>query len=162
MGLFSKKPKMVEIFAPVDGELIELSKVNDEVFAEKMLGDGLAVIPANGDFISPADGELVTVFPSGHAFGLRTSLGAEILLHIGMDTVSLNGDGFDVKVSQGQKVKKGEHLVKVDLEKIKSKDLSIQTPIVFTTESMDGKKMEIIKGTGNVKKGDLIAKIISK
>ncbi|QBQ07331.1 PTS system, glucose-specific IIA component [Spiroplasma gladiatoris] len=155
MGLFTKN-KNLEVFAPVDGEIIELSSVEDEVFAEGMLGDGLAFVPANGDFYAPIDGKLVTVFPSGHAYGIANKNGVEILLHIGIDTVSLEGKGFDVKVKQDQSVKVGDLLVNVDLKEVASKVPSIQTPLIFTTDSMSGKQIEIVK-TGKVAKGDLIA-----
>ncbi|ARU92257.1 PTS system glucose-specific IIA component [Spiroplasma clarkii] len=158
MGLFTKD-KALEIMAPVDGEIIELSKVEDEVFAEGMLGEGLAFIPANGKFYAPMDGTLVTVFPSGHAYGIKNKSGVEALLHIGMDTVSLDGEGFDVKVKQDKKVMAGDLLVEVDLDLIAKKVPSIQTPLVFTSESMNGKKIEILK-TGKVKQGEAIAKIV--
>ncbi|WP_338983687.1 PTS glucose transporter subunit IIA [Spiroplasma endosymbiont of Othius punctulatus] len=164
MGLFSKKTKVsttsaLEIFAPVDGKLIDLTSVQDEMFAEKMMGDGLAIVPANGTFVSPIDGELVTVFkPSGHAYGIKASNGVEVLIHIGLDTVALGGEGFDIKVSQGNKIKKGEALVNVDLAVVTPKVPSIETPIIFMTESMTGKTLTIVK-TGEVKAGELIATI---
>lgn len=96
MRLFSKKPKELEIIAPVDGEVIALDKVEDEVFSQKMLGEGLAIKPRAGNFIAPIVGKLITVFPTGHAYGIKSNNGVEMLLHIGMDTVSLNGKGFDI------------------------------------------------------------------
>jgi PTS system glucose-specific IIA component len=155
MGLFGKK-KELEVFAPVDGEVIELSKVEDEVFADGMLGDGLAFVPANGHFSAPIEGKLVTVFPSGHAYGIRSKGGVEILLHIGLDTVSLNGEGFDIKVKQDESVKAGDALVDVDIASVAKKVPSMQTPLVFTTDSMDGKSIEIVK-KGKVSKGELVA-----
>ncbi|QGS51564.1 PTS sugar transporter subunit IIA [Spiroplasma tabanidicola] len=155
MGLFTKN-KSLEVFAPVDGEVIDLSTVKDDVFAEGMLGDGLAFVPASGEFYAPIDGKLVTVFPSGHAYGIANKNGVEILLHIGIDTVSLEGKGFDVKVKQNQTVSKGELLVVVDLKEVSSKVPSMQTPLIFTTDSMQGKQIEIVK-KGKVSKGDLVA-----
>ncbi|WP_339029782.1 MULTISPECIES: PTS glucose transporter subunit IIA [unclassified Spiroplasma] len=157
MGLFTKNKKL-EVFAPVDGEIIDLSKVEDEVFSEKMLGDGIAFIPDNGEFVAPIDGKLVTVFPSGHAYGIANSNGVEILLHIGLDTVSLNGEGFDIKVKQGSNIKAGELLVNVDMAKVSKKVPSMNTPLIFTTDSMSGRKFEVLK-TGKVKKGDLIIEV---
>ncbi|AUM62360.1 PTS sugar transporter subunit IIA [Spiroplasma monobiae] len=157
MGLFTKN-KNLDVFAPVDGEVIDLSKVEDEVFSEKMLGDGLALVPENGEFVAPIDGKLVTVFPSGHAYGIANSNGVEILLHIGLDTVSLNGEGFDINVKQGQNVKQGDLLVNVDIKNVSSKVPSMHTPLIFTTDSMSGRSFEIVK-TGKVKKGDLIAQV---
>ncbi len=87
MGLFSKKSKELEIIAPVDGEIIALDKVEDEVFLQKMLGDGLAIKPSAGNFVAPVAGKLITVFPTGHAYGIKSNNGVEMLLHIGMDTV---------------------------------------------------------------------------
>ncbi|AXK50782.1 PTS sugar transporter subunit IIA [Spiroplasma alleghenense] len=157
MSLFSKN-KDVQIFAPCDGEIIGLEKVEDEVFSEKMLGDGFAIDPANGDFVAPMEGKLVTVFPSGHAYGIKHKSGLEALLHIGLDTVSLDGVGFDIKVKQGESVKVGAPLVMVDLEGIRSKVPSLKTPLVFTQDSLEGKTIEVL-AKGKVKKGDLIAVI---
>ncbi|ASP27874.1 PTS system, glucose-specific IIA component [Spiroplasma corruscae] len=155
MGLFTKN-KSLEVFSPVDGEVISITDVEDEVFSEKMLGDGLAIIPSNGSFHAPIDGKLVTVFPSGHAYGILAKNGVEILLHIGIDTVSLDGEGFDIKVKQNDNVQVGDLLADVNIGEVSKKVPSMQTPLIFTTESMDGKKFEIVK-TGTVKKGDLIA-----
>ncbi|QEH61350.1 PTS system glucose-specific IIA component [Spiroplasma chinense] len=157
MGLFTKN-KNLEIYAPVDGEIIDLTSVKDEVFAEGMLGEGLAFEPANGEFVAPISGKLVTVFPSGHAFGIRSKCGVEILLHIGLDTVTLDGEGFDVKVKQNESVNQGDTLVVVDLEEVSKKVPAMQTPLIFTTDSMSGRKIEILK-TGKVSKGDLVAKV---
>ncbi len=155
MGLFTKN-KSIEIFSPVDGEIIDLAKVEDEVFAEGMMGDGLAFVPSNGDFVAPMAGKLVTVFPTGHAYGIESKNGVEILLHIGLDTVTLEGEGFDVKVKQGQTVSAGDQLVVVDLEEVAKKVPSTQSPLIFTIDSMEGKKLEIVK-KGKVAKGDLVA-----
>ncbi|AKX33766.1 PTS system, glucose-specific IIA component [Spiroplasma litorale] len=155
MGLFTKN-KSLEVFSPVDGEIIDISKVEDEVFSEKMLGDGLAIIPSDDSFYSPIEGKLVTVFPSGHAYGILAKNGVEVLVHIGLDTVSLNGEGFDIKVKQNDSVQVGDLLAVVNIAEVSKKVPSMQTPIIFTTESMEGKKFEIQK-TGKVKKGDLIA-----
>ncbi|ATZ18909.1 PTS system, glucose-specific IIA component [Williamsoniiplasma somnilux] len=154
MGLFSKKNKQIEIFAPVDGKIIGLDKIEDEVFKEKMMGDGFAFDPANGEFVSPIDGELVSVFPTKHAYGIKHKSDVELLIHIGLDTVTLEGEGFNCVVSQGQKVKVGDKLVDVDLKLIAKKVPSIKTPLVFTNTA--GKTIEIVK-KGAVKKGDLVA-----
>lgn len=157
MGLFSKKSKEINIYAPVDGEVVGLDKVEDEVFSEKMMGDGLAIIPNNGEFVSPIDGQLVSVFPTKHAYGIQDKSGVEILLHIGLDTVTLDGKGFELFVEQGQKIKTGEALVNVDLKYVKPKVPSITTPIIFTNQA--NKKIKIVK-TGKVKKGDLIVQLV--
>ncbi|WP_025250647.1 PTS sugar transporter subunit IIA [Spiroplasma sabaudiense] len=153
--MFSRN-KEVQIFAPCDGEIIGLEKVEDEVFSEKMLGDGFAIDPTNGSFVAPMDGKLVTVFPSGHAYGIRHKSGLEALLHIGLDTVSLDGEGFDIKVKQGDSVKSGNALVEVDLKGISGKVPSIKTPLVFTQDSLEGRTIEMV-AKGKVKQGDLVA-----
>ncbi|WP_026389641.1 PTS sugar transporter subunit IIA [[Acholeplasma] multilocale] len=155
MGLFGKKNKTIEIYAPVDGKLVGLDKVEDEVFSEKMMGDGFAFVPAaNGEFVAPIEGELVTVFPTKHAYGIKHKSGVEVLIHIGLDTVTLNGEGFEAFVEQGGKVKVGDKLVNVDIKTIKTKVPSTTTPLIFTDQA--GKEIEIVK-TGKVAKGDLVA-----
>ncbi|MFU0251936.1 PTS sugar transporter subunit IIA [Spiroplasma sp. Moj] len=159
MGLFSKKPKELEIIPPVDGEVIALDKVEYEVFSQKMLGEGLAIKPNAGNFIAPIAGKLITVFPTGHAYAIKSNNGVEMLLHIGMDTVSLNGKGFDIQVKQDDNVKQGNLLCNVDLAVLKVENVpSLDTPIVFTPETMSGKTINIVK-TGNVKQGEIIAVI---
>lgn len=154
--IFGKKNKAteVQIFAPVDGKLIGLDKVEDEVFKEKMMGDGFAFEPTNGEFVAPIDGELATAFPTKHAYGIKHKSGVEVLLHIGLDTVALNGEGFTSHVKQGQEIKVGTKLVDVDLKAVKAKVPSMATPLVFTNQQ--GLTIEIVK-KGAVKKGDLVA-----
>ncbi len=157
MGLFSKKLKELEIIAPVDGEIIALDKVEDEVFSQKMLGDGLAIKPSAGNFVAPVAGKLITVFPTGHAYGIKSNIGVEMLLHIGMDTVSLDGKGFDIKVKQDDNVKQGDLLCEVDLAVLKAEKVpSLDTPIVFTPETMSGRTITVVK-EGKVKQGEVIA-----
>ncbi len=120
------------LVAPADGTVIPLSEVKDEVFSSASMGEGAAVIPTTGEIYAPCDGTVSVVFPTGHAIGLATESGAEILIHIGMDTVSLEGKGFEVKVAQGQKVAAGDLLVKADLEVIKAAGLDITTPMIIT------------------------------
>ena len=156
MGLFGHKNKEIQIIAPVDGEVITIEEVTDEIFSQKMLGDGLGIKPAKGNFVAPMEGKLITVFPTGHAYGIKHKSGVEILLHVGMDTVSLNGEGFDIKVKQDQTVSQGGILCNVDLDKIKDKVPSLDTPMVFTPDSMNGKTIEVVK-KGKVSQGDVIA-----
>ncbi|KNG79518.1 PTS sugar transporter subunit IIA [Mycoplasma sp. HU2014] len=148
------KKKNIEILAPCDGEIVRLDKVEDDVFREKMMGDGFAIIPSSKDFFAPISGKLVTVFPTKHAYGIQTKQGVEILIHIGLDTVSLNGAGFDSVVEQDQMIKANEKLVTVDLKKIAKKVPSITTPIVFTNPME--KSIEIVK-FGKVKQGEVVA-----
>jgi PTS system glucose-specific IIA component len=121
------------------------------VFAEKMMGDGLAIEPAEGLVVSPVDGEIMQVFPTKHAIGIRAKNGAEILIHIGLETVSLNGEGFQTYISEGDKVKTGDKLVAFDMEIIKEKAKSTVTPIIIT--NTDQAASLVIKGEGKVESG---------
>ena len=118
--------------SPLTGEVVALANVPDEVFSSGVLGKGAAVNPSVGKVIAPADAEITTVFPTGHAIGMKTSNGAELLIHIGMDTVKMNGDGFKTHVQQGDKVKKGQLLVEFDINKIKEAGYPVITPVVVT------------------------------
>lgn len=123
------------IYAPVEGETVELTKVEDEVFSSLAMGNGIAINPSKGEVKAPLDGEVTVLFPTGHAIGIKGDNGAEVLIHVGMDTVTLNGEGFDIKVKQGDRVKKGQVLVNFDIDFIKSKNLSTITPVVVTNTS---------------------------
>jgi glucose PTS system EIICBA or EIICB component len=145
------------IAAPLTGELVPLSEVPDQVFSQKMMGDGFAIIPADGTVVSPVDGKIVNIFPTKHAIGIESVEGREILIHFGIDTVKLNGEGFEALVSQGDEVKKGQPLLKVDLEYVKNNAPSIITPIIFTNlQSGEYVKLEkehnVIKGEENIVK----------
>ena len=105
--------------APVAGKVIALSSVNDPVFSTGAMGEGFAVVPTEGVVKAPVDGEVAALFETGHAIGLRTTAGAEVLIHIGIDTVMLKGKGFNVKVAQGDLVKAGQTLIEFDLDGIK-------------------------------------------
>lgn len=141
-GFFKKKKKDetttenrsndLKLVAPITGKSIPLSEVPDPVFAQKMAGDGLAINPTGDVAVAPADGELTLVFNTKHAFALTTDNGAELLVHIGLETVSLNGEGFEQLVEQGTKVKAGTPIIKFDREFIKSKGLPIVTPVLIT------------------------------
>ncbi|MBA2872767.1 PTS system D-glucosamine-specific IIC component [Anoxybacillus calidus] len=120
------------IVAPLSGEVLPLSEVPDQVFSQKMMGDGFAIMPTEGTVVSPVDGKIVNVFPTKHAIGIESTNGREILIHFGIDTVKLNGEGFEALVAQGDEVKKGQELLKVDLEYVKNNAPSIITPIIFT------------------------------
>jgi len=128
-GMFKKEGSIV---APVTGKTIDIKDVTDAVFAEKMAGDGLAIEPTGDVFVAPADGELTMLFGTKHAFGMTLDKGVQILVHIGLDTVSLNGEGFTAMKEQGDMVKKGEPIVKIDRELIISKGFSLVTPVIFT------------------------------
>ena len=120
------------IASPLKGEVIELSKIDDEAFSTGVLGQGVAIIPAEGKLVAPVDGVVYSLFPTGHAIGLLTDFGAELLIHIGMDTVKLEGKFFHQKVNQGDKVKKGQTLIEFDIDEIKKAGYSVTTPVVIT------------------------------
>ncbi|AEH54609.1 PTS sugar transporter subunit IIA [Heyndrickxia coagulans] len=130
--LFSKKAAVEELVAPMSGKVVQIEDVPDEVFSRKMIGDGIAIEPDEGVVVSPVDGEVVQFFPTKHAVGLKTKSGLEILIHIGMETVALNGEGFEGFVQQGDRVKAGDKLVTFDLEQIRERAESIISPIVIT------------------------------
>lgn len=134
-GFFKKKKDENENFklvSPITGKAIPLSEVPDPVFAEKMAGDGMAINPTGDTVFSPADGELTLVFNTKHAFALTLENGAEILVHIGIDTVSLNGEGFEQLAEQGTKVKAGTPIIKINPDFIKEKGFSLITPVLIT------------------------------
>ncbi|WP_152655963.1 PTS glucose transporter subunit IIA [Oceanobacillus sp. CFH 90083] len=134
--LFKKKENQeIELFAPINGEVIPLEEVPDPVFAEKMMGDGIAIKPADGKVVSPIDGNIVQAFPTKHAVGIKASNGTEILIHIGLETVALDGEGFTIHVKEGDKVKKGDALVDVDLAVVGEKAVSTVTPMLITNMS---------------------------
>lgn len=122
----------LEVVSPANGTIMMLADVSDKAFASEQLGKGIAIVPEEGKIYSPVDGTVEAAFPTGHAFGLRTNLGIEILIHIGFNTVELNGQYFKVKVEKGQSVKKGDLLVEFDIDKIKEAGYDITTPILIT------------------------------
>jgi glucose-specific phosphotransferase system IIBC component len=120
------------IISPIKGELKSITEVPDAVFSGKMMGDGFAIIPSEGKVVSPVDGKIVNLFPTKHAIGILSDSGREILIHVGIDTVNLKGQGFETLVAENDTVKKGQPLLNVDLDYIKEHATSIMTPIVFT------------------------------
>lgn len=122
-----------DMVSPADGHILPLDQVKDEMFASRMLGDGFAVELTNGRILSPADGTVAAAFDTGHAVGIRTENGTEILIHIGINTVELGGKGFRLHVSQGQKVRRGDCLVDVDLEVVRKAGKDLTTMVIFTT-----------------------------
>ena len=133
-SLFKKKEK-TNIVAPVAGELIELEKVKDPVFAQKMMGDGFAIVPSKHNEVfniyAPIDAEIISLPSTKHAVGLRNKKGQEILIHIGIDTVSLNGKGFTSFVSQGDHVHQGEKLISVDDKILKQNGLDDTVMVIL-------------------------------
>ena len=145
------------ISSPLTGQVKPLSEIEDEVFSSGMLGDGIAIEPTSGQVVSPVDGTVSSVFPTKHAIGITSDEGIEILIHIGMDTVSLNGDGFENFVQQNDRVTKGMLIARVDLDKLKAAGFSTITPVVITNTS-DYKKVKTV-ANHEVKEGDLILTI---
>ncbi|RSL31053.1 PTS glucose transporter subunit IICBA [Salibacterium salarium] len=138
----------ISVGSVVNGEVISMDDVPDEVFAGKMMGDGFAMKPEDGEFVAPVDGTINNVFPTKHAIGIKTEDGLEILVHIGLDTVNMQGEGFEVHVGEGDTVKQGQPLVTADLTLIEEKAKSTITPVVFTNlsenQSMSLKKKEAV------------------
>lgn len=147
-----KKVKTVEeiVYRPLSGKLLKLEEVPDPTFSKKMLGEGVAIEPIEGRVTSPVDGVIINVFPTKHAIGIRSEGGLEILIHIGLETVNMNGEGFAVFVNDGERVKVGDPLIEFSLDLIKEKASSCITPIVITnTEKVDS--IEHISGIQNGK-----------
>ncbi len=139
------------IASPMTGRLLSINEVPDQVFAEKMMGDGFAIEPTDGTVVSPVEGKITTVFPTKHAIGITSVTGREVLIHIGIDTVKLGGEGFTVYVEEGQSVHLGDKLVEFDVAYISENAKSTVTPIVFTNLA-EGETVQV--RTGSVKAGD--------
>ena len=146
-----------ELKALADGEMIPLSDVKDEMFSQKIMGEGVAFRLEGNRITAPCSGTLSAVFPGGHAYGITRSDGVEILIHIGIDTVSLNGEGFDVRVKQGEYVRQGEVLCTVDPDIMESRGIDTTTMMIFT--DLNG-KTAAIAGYGKVKGKETTAAVI--
>lgn len=146
-----------EVYSVADGQVIALEQVEDPVFAQKMMGDGFAVEPANGNIVSPVTGTVTSIFPTKHALGLVTDSGLEVLVHIGLDTVSLEGKPFTVHVSEGQKVAAGDLLVTADLDAIREAGRKTSTVVVFTNG--DVLKSVKLEQTGSLAAKTAVAKV---
>ncbi|VTS70205.1 PTS transporter subunit IIBC [Streptococcus australis] len=146
-----------EVYSVADGQVIALEQVKDPVFAQKMMGDGFAVEPANGNIVSPVTGTVSSIFPTKHALGLVTEAGLEVLVHIGLDTVSLEGKPFTVHVAEGQKVAAGDLLVTADLDAIRAAGRETSTVVVFTNG--DVLKSVKLEQTGSLAAKTAVAKV---
>jgi PTS system glucose-specific IIA component len=142
-SLFRKK-HVEQITSPVNGTVIELAKVPDPVFSQKMMGEGLAVQPADGTVVAPLAGEIVQLSETKHAFGIRSENGVEVLVHIGLETVALKGKGFEVFVKEGEKVEKGQPMIQVDLPYIKEHASSDLVILVITNSQDDRFILELL------------------
>ena len=155
VDLYGKQNKngILEFVSPVEGKVMELSEVEDKVFSQGIMGNGFAVELTSGTVRAPFSGEVTVVFPTGHAIGMKRADGLEVLIHIGMDTVQLNGKGFSLHVKQGDYVNAGDVLVEVDLDYIKSEGKSLVSPVVFPNGQAVSLKVQ-----GNIKTGqDVVA-----
>lgn len=166
MGLFDffKKGKKTEdnkvnLYNPTNGNVIPISEVADPVFSQKMMGDGFGVDPTDGEVYSPVDAKILSVFPTKHALGLKLDNGVDLLIHIGIDTVELEGKPFTVLVEEGDRVTPETLLVKVDLEALKEAGKKDTVIIAFT--NMEVVEDYSLSNTGNVKRGELIGEISS-
>lgn len=139
------------IYAPVQGKCVDITKVNDIGFSSCSMGDGIVIIPKSNVIVSPCDGTLQMIFRTGHAFGIKADNGLEILIHIGIDTVNLKGKGFTVLKKVNQRVKKGDPIIKIDLDMIK-KDYDITTMLIVT----NGKKFRKTSLDDIVDIGDIV------
>lgn len=165
MGLFdffksknkAEQPKNVSLYNPVEGEVIPISEVSDPVFSEKMMGDGFGVVPKTGEIYSPVDAEVMSVFPTKHAIGLKLANGVDLLIHIGIDTVELEGKPFEILVDEAEKVTPETLLVKVDLEALKEAGKEDTVIIAFT--NMDVVKNYSLSKTGELDQGSVIGEI---
>lgn len=136
MGIFSKlfaKPEEIDpnaLYAPMAGKTVPVTQVPDATFAEGMLGEGIAILPSDGRVYAPCNGTVETMFETGHAVSLKGDNGAEILIHVGLETVSLGGKCFKIHVKNGQRVKKGQLLMEADLKEIQAAGLDTITPVL--------------------------------
>ena len=124
--------EVIAVWSPVKGEVLELQQVEDAAFSAGILGKGCAIVPTEGEIYAPVDGVLTTLFPTKHALGITSDDGVEVLIHIGLNTVQLNGEGFTAHVQQGARVSRGQHLLSFDLADVKSKGYCLQTPVIIT------------------------------
>lgn len=145
-NFFKKKNKGLEVVAVVAGDIMPITDVKDDVFSTKMLGDGFAIKPKDSHIYAPVDGTITTLFPTKHAIGIKTEKGLEILIHLGLDTVELEGAPFTVDVKQGDQVKKGQPLATMDFELITDKGYDDSCIVVYTN-------MDIVKSVTPIEKG---------
>lgn len=155
-NFFKKKENKITLGSPAKGKAVALKEVSDPTFAEEMLGKGVAVIPSEGKIYAPADGEVGMVFDTLHAVSITTDTGAEVLIHVGLDTVKLKGDGFTGHVKVGERVKKGDLLLEVDLDKVKAAGYDIITPVLVCNTD-DFASVEGLYGKDVVPGDDVIA-----
>lgn len=145
----------IDLSSPMTGEILSITEVPDQVFSQKMMGDGFAVKPTVGKVVAPVNGKVLNIFPTKHAIGLQAENGLELLIHIGIDTVKLKGEGFTQKVEEGQEVKQGDVLMEVDLDFIAKNAASTITPIIFTN-LQEGQTVEVKAGQVKENQGGIV------
>jgi PTS system glucose-specific IIA component len=138
----------IRVFAPLDGVVLDLAEVPDQIFAQKMVGDGLAIRPEGSLAVAPVAGTLLKLFPGGHAFGIVTAEGAELIVHIGLDTIELKGKGFSNIAHEGQQVEVGTPIVRFDIATIEQEGKVVVSPVVST-----GSGRVVERASGNVRGG---------
>lgn len=157
MGLFRRKTNKLQIGAPVKGKSVPICEVSDPTFGEEILGKGVALLPAEGKIYAPADGEVTLLFDTLHAVTITTEEGVELLVHVGLDTVSLKGQHFTAHTATGAKVKKGDLLLTVDLEQLKAAGYDVVTPMVVCNTDDFASVEAITQDTVNA--GDTVLEI---
>ena len=156
-GLFKAKKQIV--VSPADGDVVDLSEVPDEVFSQKMAGDGMALLPRSNTFIAPVAGTITKIFSTNHAFSIKTKAGLEVMVHIGLDTVALKGEGFKRLAKEGDVVNVGKPIISADLEFIEAQGKKIITPIVINHE----KELNVISDkVRTIREGDNLLEITFK
>lgn len=140
---------MTEVVSPLTGSVVSLDEVPDQVFSERVMGDGAAVRPADGEVVAPMKGRIEKLFEGGHGFAVENEAGLQVLVHIGIDTVHLKGEGFSIHASEGDEVEPGDHIVTVDLDALTNKGIDMISPIVV----ISGQTPKVVAG-GEVKAGE--------
>ncbi|MDQ3662105.1 MAG: PTS glucose transporter subunit IIA [Actinomycetota bacterium] len=145
---------MTQISSPFTGTLVSLDDVNDEVFSERVMGEGVAVKPSEGRVVAPVTGTIAKLFEGGHGFAIETSEGLQVLVHVGLETVHLKGDGFTVRASEGQEINAGDEIVVVNLERMNELNIDIVSPVVV----ISGEAATVTE-TKDVKAGDPLLEV---
>ena len=153
-GLFKRKQR--EVFSPIDGQVVDITEVDDEVFSQKMVGDGVAIKPVGDTFCAPIDGVISKIFSTNHAFSVKSDKDLEVMVHIGLETVALDGKGFERLVQEGDHVSVGDPVIRADLNYIAEHAKDTITPVIVSDES-DVKQIE--KQLRIVKCGDVIMEV---
>lgn len=154
LDLFTKGSIVKKIYAPLTGKAVDIASVDDPVFSNKILGDGVAIEPAEGRIYAPFDGEMTVVPATKHVLGLRAKDGTCLVIHIGTDTMKLAGEGLFPKLKQGDRFKRGELIMEFDIDRLKSLGYSVITPVIVTsTDRID----ELVKHLGDMEHGDTVA-----